>query len=274
MSRRPRIATDDEPATVPAVVSPLAEDSAATWARWSEDRAERERAERIEVEAKGQTALDRAVYSREIAEAIADDAAKQIPDWRLLRPEVAAAFIRIVRQQPEYRQREIQQHDSVMRLIEDNLPAHIRPLVRDVHTITELITLAREAAAFLVGHATGRKAARLHTDDRGRVRTSTRPNRGPLRVGIVDGPSGPAPEPPRPAPLVSLPEGAISLKAIQKAAITAALEAEDWSQARAAERLQMEGGLLNQQMKRLRIDYPPEHAHKRRPRRTRAIASP
>jgi transcriptional regulator with GAF, ATPase, and Fis domain len=71
---------------------------------------------------------------------------------------------------------------------------------------------------------------------------------------------------------VSLPQGTISLKAIQKAAIIAALEAEDWSQARAAERLQMQGGLLNQQMKRLHIEYPPEHAHKRCPRQTRALA--
>jgi transcriptional regulator with GAF, ATPase, and Fis domain len=72
-------------------------------------------------------------------------------------------------------------------------------------------------------------------------------------------------------PLVSLPKQGISLKAIQKAAIVAALEAEDWSQARAAQRLLMLGGALNRHITRHQIAYPPEHAHKRRPRRQRAL---
>jgi len=178
------------PAVTAIAVNPLTEKSDATWQRWSEERAERERVARIAAEAQTSTALDRAVYAREIAEAIADDAAKQIPDWRLLRPEVAAAFSRIVKQQPEYRIKEIQQRDSILRLIQDNLPRHIQPLVQDFQTVNDLMALARESAAFLVGHATGRKAARLHTDDRGRVRSSTRPNRGPLRLG--DGTSKPS----------------------------------------------------------------------------------
>src|SRR5438874_817953 len=120
--RRLNTTTDDEPATVPAVVTahePLTEESRAIWAQWAEDREARDRAARIEAESKGQIALDKAIYAREIAEAIADDAAKQIPDWRLLRQEIAAPFTRIVRQQPEYRQKEIQQRDSILRLIQD-----------------------------------------------------------------------------------------------------------------------------------------------------------
>ena len=78
----------------------------------------------------------------------------------------------------------------MLRLIQDNLPPHIQPLIRDLETIHELTALARESAAFLVGHATGRKAARLHTDDRGRDRSSSRPNRSPLRLG--DGASKPS----------------------------------------------------------------------------------
>ena len=102
----------------------------------------------------------------------------------------AAAFTRIVKQQPEYRLKEIQQRDSILRLIQDNLPRHIQPLVQDFQTVNELVALARESAAFLVGHATGRKAARLHTDNRGRVRNGTRANRVPLRLG--DGTSKPS----------------------------------------------------------------------------------
>jgi hypothetical protein len=132
-----------------------AEASREQWARWSEDKTDRERAARITTTA--QTALDKAVYAREIAAAIATDAAKLVPDWRILRPEVAAAFMRIVKQQPEFRQRELQQRDSMLRLIADNLPAHIQPLMRDLQTVTELIALARESSAFLVGYETGRK---------------------------------------------------------------------------------------------------------------------
>lgn len=150
------------------------EESRAQWARWSEDRADRERAARIQVTA--QTALDKAVFAREIAEAIATDASKLCPDWRILRPEVAAAFMRIVRQQPEFRQKEITQRDSMIRLIQDNLPRHIEPLVRDFMTVTELITLARESSAFLVGYAVGIKA-----------KPTTRPNRGPNRIGLANG---------------------------------------------------------------------------------------
>lgn len=161
-------------------INPLTEGSRAAWTRWSEDRADRDAAERIQATA--EKATDRAVYAREIAEAIADDAAKVVPDWRLLRPEVAAAFIKIVRQQPEYRQREVGQRESMLRLIEDNLPTHIRPLMQDLRTIHELTALARESAAFLVGHATGRKAR--HTDDHGR-RAGLRPNRKPLRLALA-----------------------------------------------------------------------------------------
>jgi hypothetical protein len=154
---------------------PVTEDdqSRAQWARWSEDRAERDRAARIQATA--QTALDKAVFAREIAAAIATDAAKLCPDWRLLRPDVAAAFMRIVRQQPEFRQKELTQRDSMIRLIQDNLPRHIEPLVQDLLTVTELITLARESSAFLVGYETGRKAG-----------GSTRPNRGPNRIGLAE----------------------------------------------------------------------------------------
>jgi hypothetical protein len=67
-------------------------------------------------------------------------------------------------------------------LIQDNLPRHIQPLVQDFQTVNELLALARESAAFLVGHATGRKAARVHIDKSGRIRSGTKPNRGPLRL--------------------------------------------------------------------------------------------
>jgi hypothetical protein len=100
----------------------------------------------LHLEATAQTPLERAIYSIEIADAIAADAAKLIPSCRLLRPEVTAAFMKIVRQQPEYRQKEIQQRNSILRLTHDNLPRHIPPLVQDFQTVNELMALARESA--------------------------------------------------------------------------------------------------------------------------------
>lgn len=168
-------------------VNPLTEPDTETWQRWSRDRDARQRAAKIEVESKTPTALERADTAREIADAIAADAANLVPDWRLLRTDVVTAYMRIVRQQPEYRQKELQQRESLLRLIEDNLPPHIRPLMRDLATIHELTTLARESAAFLVGHATGRRAGQMHVDSRGRLRGSVRGNRSVNRLGLAEG---------------------------------------------------------------------------------------
>jgi hypothetical protein len=178
--RTPQI-TDDEPATVPAVaVNPLTETEAETWKRWSQDRQQRQLEKQAEAIASNEAMKTAAIYPRELAQAIAHDAAHAvIPDWRLLRTEHGGLLKRLIAQQPEWRLREIQQYGPLVRLIADNLPVHIRPLVADLETIIELRAVAREAAAFFVGMETGRRLAQQHVDGQGRLRGSRRAVRKP-----------------------------------------------------------------------------------------------
>lgn len=62
----------------------------------------------------------------------------------------------------------MQQLGPLIRLIADNLPPHIRPLVQDLEAITELRAVAREAAAFFIGMETGRRLEHYHIDAKGR----------------------------------------------------------------------------------------------------------
>lgn len=165
MPRRPRQKQDDAPATVPAVVNPRRED----WAEWSADREQR----RIESEITERRAItDGAIYPREIAEKIAQDAARTVvPDWTVLRDDHRGLFVKLLRDRPELQQREVRQLDSLLHLIRDNLPSHLQPLITDLRTILEIRLLAHEAAAFLVGVETGRRLERQYVDSRGRLRT-------------------------------------------------------------------------------------------------------
>jgi hypothetical protein len=182
MSRRPRdAAPEDEPATVPAVaVNPLTETDAETWQRWSTDRHQRQLEQQAATKAHNDAMTTAAIYPREIAQAIAHDAAHAvIPDWRLLRTEHGGLLKRLIAQQPEWRLREVQQYGPLLRLVQDNLPPHIRPLIQDLEAIIELRAVAREAAAFFTGTETGRRLAQQHVDGQGRLRGSRRAVRKP-----------------------------------------------------------------------------------------------
>lgn len=227
------------------------------WSEWSQERERKKIEHEIALRA---AAAGHPVYPRELAERIADDFKKQVPDWRLMRPEVAGLFTKIVKMQPEWQQREIQQREQMIKLIADNLPKHIRPLVRDVQVVFDLLGQAREAAAYLVGYCTGRKAEKLRTDATGRLRTSVRRSSG---LAITFGPPTPDP-PPSPSAPVTLPDEGLSLQDIERLALIAALQKTDWSQARAAELLHLSGAAMNAKIKRHRIEYPPEVAHLRR----------
>lgn len=148
-----------------AIVAPVRAD----WSAWSAEQ-ERKRIEHNIRET--ERVLNTPIYTREIAEKLADDYCQRaVPDWRLLLQENRGLVTKIVRAQPEYKQREVHQRGDLLRLIRDQLPRHMQPLVADLETITDLTTQAREAAAFLVGYCTGRKAERIYVDARGRTRT-------------------------------------------------------------------------------------------------------
>lgn len=167
-ARRPSPTKKDVPATVPAVVNPRRAD----WSEWSAER-ERKRLE-AEIEERA-TFTDQPIYPREIAAKLAEDAAHAIvPDWRLLREDHRALFVQLLRQQPELQQREVKQLDNLLRLIADQLPVAMRPLLTDYRTILGLRILAHETAAFLVGIETGRRLERQHVDAEGRIRSRRR----------------------------------------------------------------------------------------------------
>jgi hypothetical protein len=62
--RRPTITTDDEPATVPAVVTPVRSD----WSDWSQEHERKRLAENVRMT---QEAAERPIYPREFAGRIA-----------------------------------------------------------------------------------------------------------------------------------------------------------------------------------------------------------
>ena len=154
---------------VTAASAPIDSDFApavrADWSEWSKEHERKRIAHNIAIT---QAATDKAIYPREIAETIADDYVKQVPDWRLLRPEIGAAFGRIVKQQPEWQQPEIKRRSDILHMIRENLPRHIRPLVQDLELLLDLVSQAQEASAYLVGYCVGRKAERVYTDAHGR----------------------------------------------------------------------------------------------------------
>ena len=177
---QPEKAPADVAAVTTAIVDPRTETDAETWHRWSQDRHQRDLEQQAATKAHNDTMTTAAVYPREIAQAIAHDAAHAvIPDWRLLRTEHGGLLKRLIAQQPEARLREVQQFAPLLRLMTDNLPPHIRPLVQDLEAIIELRAVAREAAAFFVGMETGRRLAQQHIDGQGRLRGSRRAVRKP-----------------------------------------------------------------------------------------------
>jgi hypothetical protein len=177
--RRPTITTDDEPATVPAVVTPVRSD----WSDWSQEHERKRLAENVRIT---QEAAERPIYPRELAERIAADYTRvSFPDWRLLRLESRGLLKQLTYQQPEMRQPEVQRRGELVNLLRSALPTALRPLLQDVELIADLTSAAREASAFMVGFSMGKKAGQTYVDSRGRLRgtRAARPRSG-LRLAL------------------------------------------------------------------------------------------
>lgn len=172
-----RTLTDDVPALPAVAPTPRAD-----WSDWSQTY-ERQRLENdIRIR---QQAAETAIYPREIAAKMADDAARQcVPDWRLVREEQTALFSKLLRLQPELQQREVKQLDNVLRLVSDNLPRHLQTLLSDLRIILALQQRAHETAAFLVGCETGRRLERQYVDAKGRLCGRARAPRGESQAAL------------------------------------------------------------------------------------------
>lgn len=163
MKRRNPSTTQDEPASGPAVVTPVRSD----WSDWSQAY-ERQRIEHnVRVT---QEAIEKPIIPRELADRIAADYARlAFPDWRLLKQESRGLLTQLVRQQPEMKQPEVKRRGELLNLLREALPRHMRPLLADFELIADLLTDAREAGAFMVGYAMGKRAERVHLDAKGRL---------------------------------------------------------------------------------------------------------
>jgi hypothetical protein len=166
----PKPAPEPDPTTTPHVRS--------DWSEWSEEQERKRIAANV---AEVQKFVENPIYPRELAERIASEYAKvAFPDWRLLKVESSGLLARLVRDQPEMKQREAKQRNDLIGVLRNALPNHLRPLLGDLELIQGLHTDAREAAAFMVGFSLGKKAAKTYVDhSKGIVRTRREPPRQP-----------------------------------------------------------------------------------------------
>jgi hypothetical protein len=155
-------------------------------ADWSEWSAQHERQRIANETAEVQKRIGTPIYPREMAVKLAADTARiGVPDWRLLRDEHRGDVARILREQPELHQRDMRQRDQLLRAVFDHLPAHLRPVLSDLRVLWDVLIVAHEATAYLIGVETGRVLERAHVDARGRLRHGTTPARN--RLALAEG---------------------------------------------------------------------------------------
>lgn len=149
------------PAAVVIANPATGETSEQVWKRWSQDRAERERQEELRAKAVAQEQTEAAIFAVETARLIGEKyLAGAAPDWRLMKPLCSREFQNIVRQMPEMRQRDVKSREQIITALFGALPAHMHGALTELRTVIELVSVAREAAAFLVGFETGRASGR------------------------------------------------------------------------------------------------------------------
>ena len=140
------------------------ESSQEIWRRWSLERAEHDRQERVREKAAANAESEEGVYAVEIARYVAEHHAQGVcPEWRYLRDLIGKPFTRILRQQPEMRQRDVQSRERIIAGLFEALPLHYRPALAELRTVMELIATARESTTFLLGFELGRQAGRQQT---------------------------------------------------------------------------------------------------------------
>lgn len=173
------------------------ESSTDTWKRWSQERAERDRLEQLRQTALNQADTERGIYPVEIARYVAQHHAQgACPEWRYLKDLCAQEFGRILREQPEMRQRDVQSRERIITALFGALPAHMQGALSELRTVMELVATARESAAFLMAFEIGREAGRRDALRDPRVMLAPSPQRralpphpeepGTLRLHIHD----------------------------------------------------------------------------------------
>jgi len=184
MPRKPR----QEPVANPATD----ETSKDMWRRWSAERLERERQERIRKQALNDAETEHGIYPIEIARQVAAHQAQgACPEWRYLKDLIQEQYGRILRQQPEMRQRDVLAREKIIVALFEGLPAHLHGALSELRTVMDLVAIARESSAFLLGFEIGRASGRQDAIRDPRVMLAPEPERRALSAG----PSHRQPEP-------------------------------------------------------------------------------
>jgi hypothetical protein len=176
-----RTAKSDITVADPATGETSAETSDAIWQRWARERTERERGEKMQAQARADAYSERAIYSIEIARAVAQHQAPGVcPSWRELRDLIRKEYGRILREQPEMRQRDVKAREQIIVALFNGLPAHLHGALSELRTVIELVGMAREATTFLLGFEIGRASGRQDALRDPRVMLAPEPQRRAL----------------------------------------------------------------------------------------------
>ena len=180
--RNPRVKANEPGECLPAVANPgTGETSKEVWHRWSLERTARDRKERLREKAMADAESERAIYSVEIARFVAQHHAQAAcPEWRYLRELVQQEYGRILREQPEMRQKDVKAREQIIVALFNALPAHLHGALSELRTLIELVSLARESAAFLIAFEIGREAGRQQAFRDPRVMLAPQPERRAL----------------------------------------------------------------------------------------------
>jgi hypothetical protein len=129
--------------------NPTGETSKEMWHRWSVERLERERTKRIKAQAEADAYMARAIYPVEIARSVAQQQARgACPEWRYLKDLIAEQYGRILREQPEMRQRDVKAREQIVVALFNGLPAHLHGALSELRTVMDLVGTARESTLF------------------------------------------------------------------------------------------------------------------------------
>ena len=141
-----------------AVANPVTRESSNDiWKRWSDERAERDRRDRLRHRAMAKAETEEGIYHVEIARLIAQHHGQAVcPEWRYLRDLIGRQFSKILHQQPEMRERDVKAREKIVTALFEALPLHLRPALMELRTLLELVTVARESTTALIMFEMGR----------------------------------------------------------------------------------------------------------------------
>lgn len=136
---------------------------------------------KMAAQARADAYAERAIYPIEIARTVAQRHGQDLcPAWRELKDLIREEYGRILKEQPEMRQRDVKAREQIIVALFNGLPAHLQGALSELRTVIELVSVAREATAFLIGFEIGRECGRQNVLRDPRVMLAPEPTRRAL----------------------------------------------------------------------------------------------